>query len=115
MGLCHQLLRELPEFALDQIPGFHAWNFPTHGEMPTNQRENDEKRQRRICQKTAALVVARFATNLVDAQGAEAAVVHEPIKVLRIWGGENGETVLMRADLIRFISKEQKMEEKWSE
>ena len=33
-------------------------------------------------QATAALVVARFATNLVDAQGAEAAIVHEPIEVL---------------------------------
>lgn len=86
------------------------------GEIPTKRRENDKKRRKATNrQKTAALVVARFATNLVDAQGAEAAVVHEPIEVLRIWGGENGETVLMRADLIRFISKEQKMEEKWSE
>ncbi len=52
-------------------------------------------------QATAALVVARFATNLVDAQGAEAAIVHEPIEVL-IWSGETVE--LMRDDLIQFSS-----------
>ena len=101
-----------PRVCLGSNSRFPQVNFPTHGEIPTNRRENDEKRRKATNrQKTAALVVARFATNLVDAQGAEAAVVHEPIEVLRIFQVVKTVKPLMRDDLIRFISKEQ---QKWN-
>ena len=45
----------------------------THPSVPLRQQKN---------RAAAALVIARFSADLVDAQGAEAAVVHEPIEVL---------------------------------
>lgn len=90
-------------------------NFPTHG---GNSNESTRKRRKTTTtnrQETAALVVARFATNLVDAQGAEAAIIHEPIEVLQ--GFEVVETVDSIWEMIWFGSfrRNKKMEEKSSE
>ena len=91
-------------------PWTHDWKIEKKqqlsSELQTHGNSSNDK-SRSPNPKTAALVVARFATNLVDAQGAEAAIVHEPIEVL-IWSGETVE--LMRDDLIQFISKGKKQE-----